>query len=122
MDTINKRVAGRYVKALAELHPVTRAKHITSLRSYWAYLHRRGLIKNGDKHRASWTDREMPDRSNRVDRNRQYPERPFTAEEVTTLLTSLWPHRLDPAHRGQAMEALLISLLSVLRLEEVMSL
>lgn len=122
LHEVNRRIAGRYVESLAPLHPVTRSKHLTTLRGYWAYLHQRGLIQGGDRKGAPWTEQELPDRSGRVERGGEERERPFTAEEVKTLLTSPWPTKMDLAHRAQVIDALRISLLSGLRLGEVVNL
>lgn len=122
LHEVNRRVAGRYVESLADLHPVTRSKHLTTLRGYWAYLHQRGLIEEGDRKGAPWTEQELPNRSGRVERGDEELERPFTAEEVETLLTSPWPDRMNPAHRSQVIDALRVSLLSGLRLGEVVNL
>lgn len=122
LDGVNRRVAGRYVESLADLHPVTRSKHLTTLRQYWAYLHHRGLIEDGDRKGAPWTEQELPNRSGRVERGDEERERPFTAEEVKTLLTSPWPPKMDPAHQAQVVDALRVSLLSGLRLGEVVNL
>jgi integrase len=122
LDGVDRRTAGRYVDSLVAMHPVTRSKHLMALRGYWGYLHIRGLIEGGDKRGAPWTDQEMPDRSGRSDRDEVEPERPFTADEVKTLLTSPWPDRMKVEHRAQVMDSLRLSLLSGLRLGEVVSL
>lgn len=122
LDGVDRRTAGRYVDSLVAMHPVTLSKHLMALRGYWGYLHKRGLIDGGDKRGAPWTDQEMPDRSGRTDRDEVEPERPFTADEVKTLLTSPWPGGGSAAHQAQVLDGLRISLLSGLRLGEVINL
>jgi hypothetical protein len=122
LDGVNRRVAGKYVASLSALHPGTRAKHLMALRGYWGYLHKRGMIEGGDAKGAPWTEQEMPDRSGRVDRGAGEPERPFTGEEVRILLVSPWPDKMHSDHRAQVMDSLRISLLSGLRLGEVVNL
>lgn len=64
----------------------------------------------------------MKSQSKRVERgSKEEPERAFTAEETRTLLYSPAPKRITPAFIPTIKEMLTVSLLSGMRLSEILS-
>ena len=123
LDKINRKVAGRYVTAMIDpLHAVTASAHLLALRQYWIYLHARGHISNGDPQGAPWTGQQIKNNSRRIERGDLESERAFTNTELNALLHAPYPPQMDPAHRQQLVDAIKISLLSGMRMVEVVSL
>lgn len=124
LDKVNRRVAGRYVAQVIDpMHPKTAAEHLLALRQYWIFLHARGFIEDGDDKGGPWVGQQMRDRSRRVERGgKGEPERPFTADEVKALLRSSPPPGMTRDHFPSVIDALSISLLSGMRLEEIVTL
>lgn len=123
LDKINRKTAGRYVTAAIDpMHPVTASAHLLALRQYWIYLHARGHIADGDPKGAPWTDQQLKNNSRRIERGGKAEERPFTANEVNAFLNGPYPERLDLSHRQQMVDAIQISLLSGMRMDEVLTL
>lgn len=123
LDKINRKIAGRYVTAMIDpLHAVTASAHLLALRQYWIYLHARGHISNGDPLGAPWTGQQLRNNGRRIERGDLESERSFTNDELNTLLHAPYPPKMDPAHRQQLLDAIKISLLSGMRMVEVISL
>ncbi|MGO4915127.1 tyrosine-type recombinase/integrase [Pseudogemmobacter sp. W21_MBD1_M6] len=123
LDRIDRRIIGRYVtQRIDAMHPTTAYAHLIALRHYWVYLHARGHISNGDDKGGAWVGQQIKDNSRRVERGSQDTERPFTAEEVITLIHSPYPVRQRPEFQEQIMDALKMSLLSGMRMAEVLTL
>lgn len=129
LDRIDRKRAGRYVSEVIDKldHPATQTKHLTALRSYWRYLAARGLIDlppgTSLKVGWPWNDQQLEDRSKRVERGgRGQEERPFTEAEVKTLLYAPYPAGVRPEYEAQIRDALRVSLLSGLRMAEVLTL
>ena len=123
LDKINRKIAGRYVTAMIDpLHPVTASAHLLAMRQYWIYLQARGHISNGDPLGAPWTGQQLRNNSRRIERGDLENERSFTNDELNSLLRSPYPPKMDPAHRQQLVDAIKISLLSGMRMVEVISL
>lgn len=123
LPDIDRRAVGRYVTATIEpMDRRTAKKHMTALRGYWEYLIRRGHV-GGPVERSPWLGQEIANNKRRIERgDRNNEERPFTEEEVKALLYADYPEGMDPAHRQQIEDALRISLLSGMRLAEVLTL
>ncbi|MGR3248549.1 MAG: tyrosine-type recombinase/integrase [Paracoccus sp. (in: a-proteobacteria)] len=127
LDRIDRRQAGKYVsEQIDPLHPVTQTKHLTALRSYWKHLARRGHIDLPPGLSIDdgwpWNGQQTVQTGKRVERgSRKEEERPFTDEEVKKLLTAPWPMK-RPEWESQIRDALTISLLSGMRLAEVLTL
>lgn len=128
LDRIDRKQAGRYVSEVIDaMHPATQTKHLTALRGYWRYLAARGLIDlpPGMSPKAGWpwNDQLLEDRSKRVERGgRGQEERPFTPAEITTLLAAPYPAGVHPEYEAQIRDAIRISLLSGMRMAEVLTL
>jgi integrase len=123
LDAINRRVAGQYVTMVIDpMHPKTATAHLGSLRAYWSFMHRRGHIVGADAKGGPWADQQTEVQGKRVERGNKDEARPFTADEVRTLLYSTFPPRMSAACEAQLIDALTISLLSGMRQEEIATL
>ena len=123
LDAVNRKVAGQYVTAVIDpMHPKTAATHLSSLRSYWAFMHKRGHITGGDAEGGPWAGQKIEAKSKRAERGSKDKERPYTADEVRALLYSPFPSGMAPEFESQIIDALSISLLSGMRLEEIVTL
>jgi integrase len=122
LDAIDRRAVGRYVSEVIDpMDPATAKKHLTALRGYWVFLNARGHIVADDQG-GPWAGQKPKSRSRRIARGQQEKERPFTEEEVKALLYAPPPERFDPEHREQIIDALRISLLTGMRMDEALSL
>lgn len=127
LDRIDRRQAGKYVSEIIDpMHPVTQKKHLTALRSYWKHLARRGHIDLPPGMPLDdgwpWNGQQTVKTGKRVERgSKKEEERAFTDEEVTKLLYARWPVK-RPDWESQIRDALTISLLSGMRLAEVLTL
>lgn len=123
LDAVNRKVAGQYVTAVIDpMDPKTAATHLTSLRSYWAFMHARGHITGGDENGGPWVGQKIKAKSKRAERGGKDKERPYTEDEVRALLYSPFPAGMTPEFESQIIDALSISLLSGMRLEEIVTL
>lgn len=128
LSDIDRKAAGRYVTATIEpMHRRTAKKHMTALRGYWDYLtlrgHVVGAVVNGRAVESPWLGQTMPDNKRRVERGeKDQHERPFSANELRTLLYADYPENMGPQFRQQIEDALRISCLSGLRLAEAATL
>lgn len=120
---VDRKAVGRYVTAVVEpMDRRTAKKHMTALRGYWDYLIRRGHAE-GTTDESPWIGQEIVSSKRRVERgDRNNEERPFTEGEVMTLLYANYPEAMDPTHGVQITDALRISLLSGMRMAEVLTL
>lgn len=126
LDRVDKRMAGRYVSEVIDLmHAATQTKHLTALRSYWGFLAQRGHVTLPPGEAAEtgwpWNNMQLRKRGKRVERGaRDEGERPFNDDEVKALLYAPLPvrNKSDATIR----DALKISLLSGMRLAEVLTL
>ncbi len=107
------------------MHPETQRKHLLALRSYWKFMGRRGLVKvpSGETAKSGWpwNDQQVEKAGKRAERGaKEKKERPFTDVEVLTLLHKPLPKK----QKWEAVirDALPISLLSGMRLAEVLTL
>lgn len=127
LDRIDRRQAGKYVtEEIDPLHPVTQTKHLTALRQYWVYLAKRGHIDlpAGEDRNSGWPwdGQQTEKRGKRVERGSKVEEeRPFTDDEVKKLLYAPWPMK-KPDWESQIRDATTISLLTGMRLAEVLTL
>jgi integrase len=122
LTQVNRQVAGRYVTAFIDpKHPKTAEAHLLSLRQYWNYLNARGHVAR-DERGGPWAGQRIKNNAKRAERGDRDTERPFTVEEVQTLLYAPFPPGMDRTHAEQLRDALAISLLSGMRLEEVLTL
>lgn len=116
---VDRRIAGRYVTAkLVPMHPRTAAKHLSALRSYWTYLIGRGHTPGQNP----WEGQIAARKGKRAVRSAGDRERPFTLEEMQTLLFAAYPDHLSKAFKGQIYDAMRVSALSGLRLAEIVTL
>ncbi len=123
LDAINRRVAGQYVTTVIDpMHPKTATAHLGSLRAYWSFMHRRGHIVGADAKGGPWADQQTEVQGKRVERGNKDEARPFTADEVRTMLYSPFPPRMSAVCEAQLIDALTISLLSGMRQEEIATL
>jgi integrase len=119
---VTRKVAGSYVTAFIDAkHPKTAEAHLLSLRQYWSYLHARGHVA-GDDRGGPWAGQRIRNNAKRAERGDRDTERPFTEAEVQALLYSPYPKGMQGSHRAQLQDALRVSLLSGMRLEEVLTL
>jgi hypothetical protein len=119
LTKVDRAAAGRYVSAvIAPLHKSTAKKHLGSVKLYWDWLIMRGHYPG----RNPWDGQTMPSRGRRVERGSDATERPFTTEELQTLLYAPFPESINPAFEQQLHDAMCISALSGMRLAEVVTL
>ena len=98
-----------------------------ALRGYWMHLATRGLISlpPGESRQSGWpwNEQQLRSISTRIERgSRNDTERHFTDDEVKTLLCAPFPAAMDIGLESQIKDALQISLLSGMRLAEVLTL
>jgi len=127
LDGINRRIVGQYVgEAIQPMDRSTAKKHLTALRGYWDFLTRRGYVEGrmvgGKSVDSPWEGQEVTNNKRRVERGDEDDEREFTEEELRTLLYSPYPAAMDDAFREQIADALRMSLLSGMRMAEVLTL
>lgn len=128
LDRIDRRKAGQYVsEELDALHPKTLSKHLMALRGYWVHLAARGVVNlPPQEQRLSgwpWNAQQIRAKATRAERgSRNDRERPFSEEEVKTLLFSVFPEAMAKEHEDQIRDAFRISLLSGMRMAEVLRL
>ncbi len=127
LDRIDRRAAGRYVSEVIDpMHPVTQGKHLTALRGYWKYLAARGHVappKSEPRNSGwPWNDQRIEGRGKRAERGSREQERPFTDSEIKLILYSPAPDRMDPTHISAIRDVLKVSLLSGMRMAEVLTL
>lgn len=119
LSDVDRAKAGRYFsEAIAPLNERTARKHHGSVKLYWDYLIARGHVGGANP----WEGQRMPDRGRRVERGGKAEERPFTEEEIQTLLYSAYPRGMREAFEAQIHDAIRIAALSGLRLAELVTL
>lgn len=106
LESATRQVAGKFVTGMVvrAVHPVTINSKLAAIRSYWSWLVRRGVTEANP-----WSGQGIA-KTERRDAD-DAGKRPFTAEEVTRLLTG-------PADR-ELMDAMLIAVLSGMRVSEI---
>lgn len=120
LPDITRSVAGEYFSEhISGMHASTAKKHHGSVKLYWDYLIARGLY-GSDKN--PWEGQKMPQRGRRAEREQQAEERPFTDEEMRTLLYERFPDGMKEAFKDQIHDAIRISALSGMRLAEIVTL
>ncbi len=127
LDRIDRKKAGKYVsEAIDKMHPQTQKKHLAALRGYWRWLAARGHVDlpPGALMDAGWPwdGQQVQRNGKRVERGSREEERPFADAEAKTLLYAPYPDGMDPDHEGQIADAIRISLLSGMRMAEVLTL
>ena len=124
LGSIDRKKAGQYVTEVIDpMDRKTASTHLSSLRLYWSFLHARGHITGGDAKGGPWAGQVIKTKGTRVTRGSKAEEvRAYTEAEVRKLLYSPFPPRMSHAFEPQIRDALLISLLSGMRLEEVVTL
>lgn len=127
LDRIDRRQAGKYVSEIIDpMHPQTQKKHLAALRGYWRWLAARGHVELPESVLRDsgwpWDGQQVQRNGKRVERGSREEERPFTADEVTTLLDGPLPKGMDSDHIAQVRDAIRISLLSGMRMAEVLTL
>lgn len=128
LDRIDRKQAGKYVAdTLDQKHHKTQAKHLMALRGYWIHLAGRGVIELPPHEPRGtgwpWNAQQMRNKATRAERgNRNDNERPFTEAEVKALLYAPFPESMTASHQRQIDDAIRISLLSGLRMVEVLKL
>ncbi len=109
---ITRKTAGRYVgEELSPMDRGTAGKHLAAIRGYWAYLVRRG---HADDETATIWDRQLQPQKGKKGK-REEKERPFTDDEVKTLLYA--GPRND--HEAELLPIAKVAALSGMRLDEV---
>jgi len=91
VEAVTKRLAGRFItEKFIELGaaPATANKTITALRTYWGWLYQRGHLED---EKNPWVDQDLGRHSkSRVQGEAEEdPKRPFTDEEVATLMLGI---------------------------------
>lgn len=127
LDRIDRKQAGRYVsEAIDGLDPATQKKRLAALRGYWRWLTARGHVEPplGALRDSGWPwDGQVIKRTGkRVERGSRDVERAFTDDEIRTMLHAPPPPGMNPSHLPAIHDALRVSLLSGLRMAEVLTL
>lgn len=128
LTKIDRKVAGKYVaERLDALHPKTQSKHLMALRGYWIYLTTRGLIDPPSYELRNsgwpWNAQQLRNKATRAERgSRSDRERPYTDSEVSALLYAPYPDGISQRYEVQLRDATRISLLSGMRMSEVLRL
>ena len=107
LEGVDRKIAGRYVSEAMVgrgVHWKTANKDISALSGYWKWL-----IKKGYREVNIWTNQSLPKIKAKSDAQR--PKRPFTDEEVSTLLHGV----ADPL----VLDAGTVAALSGMRNEEI---
>lgn len=113
---IDRKAAGRYVQEkIAPRDRRTGKKHLTAVKTYWDYLKRRGHV---EFEVSPWHEQLEPQRGRQG--AKKEPERPFTAEEVRSLLYGV-PQSVTKFD-GLTREITIFGLLSGMREDEIVSL
>lgn len=116
---IDRATAGRYyTECISSLHPATAKKHLGSVKLYWDYLIMRGHVHGENP----WENQTIHNRKRRVERGSDITERPFTEQEISTLLYSNYPKGMRKDFQQQIADAIRISALSGMRLAEIITL
>lgn len=119
LTTIDRATAGRYYsRIIAPMHPSTAKKHLGSVKLYWDYLKKRGHIQGENP----WENQTIQSRKRRVERGSDIKERPFTEQEIKTLLYADYPNKMRKGFKQQIADAMRISALSGMRLAEIITL
>lgn len=119
LTSIDRAIAGRYYSnVIAPMHPSTAKKHLGSVKLYWDYLLIRGHIQGENP----WENQTLQSRRRRVERGSDIIERPFTEQEISTLLYAEFPKGMRIAFKQQIEDAMRISALSGMRLAEIITL
>jgi integrase len=106
---LGRKLAGNYVSdVLARGHPTTGNKAISNLSAYWAWMVRRGLVDENP-----WEKQRLQKPRNGA----SVKERPFTDEEITTLLIAPYPEGMQ--YRDRLHDTMRIAALSGMRIEEI---
>jgi integrase len=127
LDRIDRKQAGKYVSAeIDPMHPQTQKKHLAALRGYWRWLASRGHVElpPGALLESGWPwDGQRAQRSGkRAERGDRDRERPFTEEEAKALLYAPFPSGRDAEHESQIRDAIRLSMLSGMRMAEILTL
>ena len=108
VSDVNKRLAGSYVsEAFSEVAAKTINRHISSLSMWWRWLEQKGFVEANP-----WQGQVLRAKGKRA--NKQEKRRPYTADEISTLLTGLNGRPLDAIFR--------LGLFTGARLDELCSL
>jgi integrase len=109
LRSLGRKQAGQYVSdVLAHGDPKTGNKVLSNLSSYWAWLVKRGHVDDNP-----WAGQRLSERKRRNGEK----ERPFTDEEMRTLLYGAWPAGMR--NRDRLHDAMRIAALSGMRIEEI---
>ena len=124
LDLIDRKKAGRYVSDVIDpMHPQTQKKHFAGLRGYWSWLASRGHITLPPAVLTGsgwpWDGQQAPKTGKRAERSDKEKERSFEDDEVKALLNPLALPEFNADHAAQIREVLRFSLLSGMRLGEV---
>lgn len=124
IDLVDRKSAGRYVTEVIDLmHPQTQKKHLGALRRYWSWLASRGHVTLPDAAQMEsgwpWDGQQARKTGKRAVRGDREEERPFEDAEVKALLDPNSLPDFNPTFAAQIREVLRISLLSGMRLAEV---
>lgn len=127
IDLIDRKSAGRYVAEVIDpMHPQTQKKHLAALRGYWSWLASRGHITLPPAVLMGagwpWDGQQARRTGKRAERSDRERERPFEDAEVKALLNPSALPDFNATHAAQIRDVLRISLLSGMRLSEVITL
>jgi integrase len=127
LDQIDRKQAGKYVSEVIDMmHPQTQKKHLAALRGYWRWLAARGHVELPTTTQRDagwpWDGQQVQRNGKRVERGSKDDERPFTDAEINALLYAPCPEGTNQDHANQIKDALRISLLSGMRMAEVLTL
>ncbi len=108
VSDVNKRLAGSYVsEAFPDVAAKTINRHISSLSMWWRWLEQKGFVEANP-----WQGQVLRVKGKRAGKDEK--RRPYTAEEICTLLTGLEGRPLDALFR--------LGLFTGARLDELCSL
>lgn len=111
LRTVDRRTAGRYVSdgLTFTQSPVTKNKQITCLSAYWRWLLRRGIVNENP-----WREQFLPIKGHTDTQD----ERPFTDDEIKTLLVNAVDARLADTMRIAALSGMRIEEICLLRVAD----
>ena len=112
IEAVTKQVAGQYVSHMsgAGRNPTTINKDISACSSYWRYLEKKGIVES-----SPWLKQSLK----KVRKSKAEKKRPFTDDELKTLLAGKAPLFLADAIRIAALSGMRVEEIARLRVADI---